>query len=397
MKEKVCCVVQRYGLEVNGGAELHCRELAERLVPYYDVEVLTTKAIDYVTWKDEYKKTEEIINGVKVRRFSVAKERDSVEFNRINDIFMLGGLAREQEQDWMDAQGPYVPALIEYIREHKDNYKVFIFFTYLYYQTAVGIREVKEKAIVVPDAHDEPFLRMHIFDSVFRSPKAMFFNTDDERILVRKKFQNWDVKCHVGGAGVDLPDHIDAKRFKDKYHLDKYIVYVGRIDEGKNCSQLFRDFIAYKEMFPNDLKLVLMGKNVIPIPDHPDIVPLGFVDDQDKFDGICGSDFLVLPSKFESLSIVVLEAFSLGVPVLVNGECEVLKSHCIKSNGGLYYVTPAAFCETVNYMETHPEVCQAMGQLGKAYVEEYYQWNSVIRKLCELIEYVIECNQSEEK
>ena len=131
MKEKVCCVVQRYGLEVNGGAELHCRELAERLVPYYDVEVLTTKAIDYVTWKDEYKKTEEIINGVKVRRFSVAKERDSVEFNRINDIFMLGGLAREQEQDWMDAQGPYVPALIEYIREHKDNYKVFIFFTYL--------------------------------------------------------------------------------------------------------------------------------------------------------------------------------------------------------------------------------------------------------------------------
>ena len=301
------------------------------------------------------------------------------------------------EQKWMDAQGPYVPALIRYIEDHKNDYKVFIFFTYLYYQTVMGMRVVKEKSIIVPDAHDEPFLRMKIFDEVFKSPKAMFFNTDDERALVRRKYQNWDIKCQVGGAGVDLPQSINGQRFKEKYQLDRYMVYVGRIDEGKNCSQLFRDFLTYKNIFDSDLKLVLMGKSVIPIPEHLDIIPLGFVDDQDKFDGICGAEFLVLPSKFESLSIVVLEAFSLKIPVLVNGECEVLKSHCIKSNGGLYYTSTAAFCETVHYMETHKEICESMGELGKQYVDQYYQWDVVIGKLCELVEYVKECNHIEEK
>lgn len=76
MKKKICCVVQRYGMEVNGGAELHCRQISERLTPFYDVEVLTTKAIDYMSWKDEYSEDEEILNSVKVRRFSVAVERN---------------------------------------------------------------------------------------------------------------------------------------------------------------------------------------------------------------------------------------------------------------------------------------------------------------------------------
>lgn len=397
MKEKICCIVQRYGLEVNGGAELHCRQLAERLTPFYDVEVLTTKAIDYMTWKDEYPETEEIINGVKVRRFSVSKERNIKEFNRINDRFMKGNLTQKEEKKWMDAQGPYVPNLIRYISEHKDDYKVFIFFTYLYYTTAMGIQEVKHKSIVVPDAHDEPFLNMSIFDTVFKEPKAMFFNTEDECTLVRKKYKNWNVKYRIGGAGVTLPENIDGNRFKEKYKLDKYIIYVGRIDEGKNCSQLFRDFMIYKKLYPSELKLVLIGKNVIDIPKHPDIIPLGFVEEQEKFDGICGSELLVLPSKFESLSIVVLEAFSLGVPVLVNGECEVLKSHCTKSNAGLYYLTTGEFCESVYFMSTHEDLCKKMGELGKQYVKRYYQWDVIINNFCQLIDYVIQSTEIEEK
>lgn len=397
MKDKICCVVQRYGLEVNGGAELHCRQISERLVPYYDVDVLTTKAIDYMSWKDEYTKSEEEIGGVFVRRFSVEKERDLVEFNQINDRFMQGKLPEEDEKKWMESQGPFVPELLRYITLHKDEYKVFIFFTYLYYQTAMGVPLVKNKAIVVPDAHDEPFLNMNIFNAVFKAPKAIFFNTNDERVLVRKRYRNWNVKYRIGGAGVELPDDVQGQRFKEKYHIGHFMIYVGRIDEGKNCRQLFEDFIDYKKLFPGDLKLVLMGKNVIPVPKHPDIISLGFVDDQDKFDGIAAADFLVLPSKFESLSIVVLEAFSLGIPVLVNGMCEVLKSHCTKSNGGLYYKSTAEFCEAVHYMETNPGVRYQMGQAGKGYVDRYYQWDMVINRLRSLIEYVVQSNRDKEK
>ena len=194
-----------------------------------------------------------------------------------------------------------------------------------------------------------------------------------------------------------MPEDISAKRFKEKYHLDEYIIYVGRIDAGKNCDQLFQDFIAYKNKYPGNLKLVLMGKNVISVPEHPDIVALGFVDEQDKFDGISGARFLVLPSKFESLSIVVLEAFSLKIPVLVNSACEVLKSHCIKSQGGLYYENTEEFCEAIHYMINNEGLCRKMGEYGKIYVNRYYQWDVVIRKLRYLIEYVIKSNQSEEK
>ena len=160
---------------------------------------------------------------------------------------------------------------------------------------------------------------------------------------------------------------------------------------------MFRDFIAYKEAYPGSLKLVLMGKSIIEIPKHSDIISLGFVDDQDKFDGISGAKFLILPSIFESLSIVVLESFSLGVPVVVNGACEVLKSHCQRSNGGLYYKDTKEFCATVDYMIHHQDVCIAMGKNGQKYVNRYYQWDVVIRKLRGLIEDVVKSNRIEGK
>ena len=155
-KKKICLVVQRYGLEINGGAEQHCRMLAERMLPFYDVEVLTTKAVDYMTWADEYTEDLEVLNGVKVRRFSVVKTRDKETFDEVNYRFHNNMLKRSEEQEWMDKQGPYVPNMISYIREHKNDYEAFLFFTYLYYPTAMGIKEVYDKAIVFSLAHDEP-------------------------------------------------------------------------------------------------------------------------------------------------------------------------------------------------------------------------------------------------
>lgn len=187
---------------------------------------------------------------------------------------------------------------------------------------------------------------------------------------------------------MDIPEDVDQQRFKKKYGLDNYIIYVGRIDVGKNCHGLFNDFIAYKEQYPSDLKLVLMGKAVIPVPDRDDIVSLGFVDERDKFDGIAGARALVLPSKYESLSIVVLEAFSQKVPVLVHGFSDVLRAHCKKSNGGFYYYSQEEFIAQLNYLETHPEIVKAMGESGYTYMNENYQWDVIIDKFRSLIEYV---------
>jgi len=82
------------------------------------------------------------------------------------------------------------------------------------------------------------------------------------------------------------------------------MVYAGRIDEAKGCKELFDYFLRYKKENQNDLKLVMMGKPVIPIPKSDDIVSLGFVSDQEKFDVMSGAKFLIMPSSAGNSQII---------------------------------------------------------------------------------------------
>lgn len=390
MKEKIAFVIQRYGLEVNGGAEQECRMYAERLTDEYEVHVLTSRAISYMTWKNEYPKKEQEINGVLVKRFSVKEKRSRKKFDEINGRFFAGRLEPFEEEEWLKEQGPYLPELLQYVKDHKEEYKVFIFCTYLYYPTCMGVKLAPEKAITIPMAHDEPFLKMNIFSDVFQAPKAIFYNTEEERAFVERKYGNEAIRNEIGGAGVIIPENVNPKLFREKYQVEDYLLYVGRIDEGKSCDVLFRYFEEYKKRNPSSLKLVLMGKSVIPVPESEDIVNLGFVSEEDKYNGMAGARMLVLPSRFESLSIVVLESLALQVPVVVNGVCEVLKGHCKKSEAGLYYRDYFEFEGAVNYLLTHPEERKQMGINGAAYVEERYQWKKIMERLKTLIEYVKE-------
>lgn len=390
MSKKIAFVVQRYGLEVNGGAELHCRQLAEHMTEFYDVEVITTKAIDYVTWKNEYTADTENINNILVRRFPVKQERNIKKFNKLSETVLQCHSSKEEEEEWMREQGPYSETLIDYLREHGKEYHMLIFFTYLYYTTYFGLKETSGNAIIIPTAHDEKPIYLSIFDDMFKKPKGFFYNTEVEKGFVEKKFGVGSVPNNngMGGVGVDIPADISADRFRKKYSLDNFILYIGRIDEHKGCKVLFDYFREYKKRNGGDLKLVLMGKAVIPVPNDNDIVNLGFVSDEDKFDGLSAAKMLVLPSQFESLSMVVLEAMVMGIPVLVNGECEVLRSHCTKSNAGLYYKNYFEFEGCLNYLMTHADTVSKMAVNAKQYVKDNYQWDVIVQRLCDLIEKV---------
>ena len=389
MKKKIAIINQRYGLEVNGGSELYSRQIAERLIAKYDVEVLTSCAVEYVKWSNYYNEGVEQINGVTVRRFKTLHEREPKVFSAL-DSMMLSNPHIEEEisEQWIEHMGPYCPELVEYVDKHQDEYEAIIVVTYLYYTAVKSIVRIKNKAIFIPTAHQEPFIHFDMYKKVFGAADAYVFLTDEEKDLVHSIFHNEDVPYEVMGVGVEVPEVVDSERFKKKYNLDNYLIYVGRIDEGKDCPRLFKYFLEYKRRVKSDLKLVLMGKAVCDIPKSPDIISLGFVSEEDKFDGIKGAKALILPSKFESLSISVLEAMTLSVPVIVNGICDVLKGHCVKSNGGLYYKNYFEFEGCINYMMEHPEEYAIMCKNARKYVEDYFQWDDIMKKFDRIIERV---------
>ena len=389
MKKRIAIINQRYGLEVNGGSELHARVLAERLSAIYEVEVLTTCALEYTTWENHYSEGIEYINYIKVHRFPVDSPRTQKEFDSVSQrLFDEEYGNRIVEEEWVDKQGPLSTKCIDYIKKSYDNYDAFIFVTYLYYLTVRGIPEVADKAILVPTAHDEPYVKFGVYKHVFKQPQAIVFNTEEEQIFIHNLFHNANIPWDIVGVGIDSPQNLNPRRFTEKY--GSYIIYVGRIDEGKNCHKLFQFFIEYKKRNNNNLKLLLMGKAVCEIPNHQDIIPLGFVSDEDKQDGMAGAEILVLPSEFESLSLVVLESMISGVPVVVNGKCEVLRGHCVKSNAGLYYKDYLEFEGAINYLLANRDIYEVMSKNACRYVEENYQWPVILDKLKCLIDNVID-------
>lgn len=285
----IALVVQRYGLEVNGGAELLCRQVAERLAARYPLEVLTSCAVEYQTWKDAYPPGLVRVNGIPVRRFPVDAPRDPARFAALSRRVFEGPHDREDELAWMRAQGPYSSRFLEYLKAEGARYACVVFFTYLYAFTYFGLPLVRDRCLLVPTAHDEPPIRLGLFREVFAAPRALIFLTPEEQAFVNAHFGTGAVPQTVAGVGVEVPADVDGARFTAA-HVDRLegwplLLYAGRIDESKGCRQLFSHFVRFREDRPErPVKLVLLGRPAMEIPAHPDILALGFVPDQTKLD-----------------------------------------------------------------------------------------------------------------
>jgi glycosyltransferase involved in cell wall biosynthesis len=384
---KIAVVVQRYGAAINGGAELHARYVAEHLAKHVEVEVLTTCATDYITWRNTLTAGVDRVNGITVRRFPVIRERDPAEFGRLSDHVFLHPHSVNDELAWLDAEGPTSPELIAHITENVSAFDFFIFFSFRYYQTYHGVCAVHDKAILVPTAERDGALGLAMFGPIFRGMRGIMYNSLEERALIQAVSGNSAVPGVVVGVGSEVPAHSSAARFRQKFNLrEHFAIYVGRIDENKGCAELFRYFERYARMLAESMHLVLIGTPVIPIPDHPKIHHLGFMTDEDKFDAIAAAELLIMPSYFESLSMVVLEAWAMGKAVLANGRCDVLKGQCIRSNGGLYYENFEEFVETLRAIDTNPSLAAALGRNGREYYRRHYTWPVIERKYLDMLE-----------
>lgn len=384
-KKKIAFVIHRYGKDVNGGAETHCYELAKRLKKYYAVDILTSCAMSVGPWDNYFDEGLSFEDGIRIRRFKVEREQNNEIAGQLYQQMINNELI--DLNAYFEENGPYCPQLIDYIRENYKKYQTIIFFSYGTYLSSIGFQLGIDNGIFIPTAHEIQSISSDSYKKVFEGVRGFIFNSFEEAQMVRSVHSNDKKKYMITCFGLDKVD-IDKLNLLNIEYDFKYIIYVGRISNSKNCKELFDYFIRYKKDNPSELKLVLVGKidNDITVPDNKDIVYAGFVSEKRKLALISKAEFLVNNSVNESLSIVILESMMLGKPIIVNEKCDVMKGQCVRSNAGLYYSTYHEFEGTINYLLTHNNEYNIMSQNGKKFVENNYMWDSIIDNIHEFIE-----------
>jgi len=410
---KLGFVIQRYGTEILGGSEYHCRLIAERLAARHHVEVLTTCARDYVTWKNEYPESPDRIRGVTVRRFANARTRDIESFNRYSDWIFANPHTRADELEWLRQQGPWCPALLEYLGRHHASYDALVFFTYLYAPTVLGLQIAPSRSILVPTAHDEPAIRLSIYKEVFSLPAAIAYNTEVERRFLTTQFSIRAIAEETVGCGVDLPQHQAYPRhvraeappadgepdeaaaepprsrshltmrgatFRRRHRLHgPFVLYGGRIEKGKGCEELIEYFSAFVQE-GGEASLALMGVKLMPLPEEPFINFAGLLSERERLQALEAATVVAVPSPYESLSLLALEAFAVGTPVLANARSDVLVDHCLRSNAGLFYADRDEFVGCLTLLMADERLRAAMGENGRDYVRRHYRWDVILSK-----------------
>jgi glycosyltransferase involved in cell wall biosynthesis len=384
---KLACIVHRYGPEATGGSEAHCRAIATRLAERHDVTVLTSRATDYLTWRDALPAGESRDGAVRVLRFGVERERHLNRFREISETVFNGGASEADQARWFVENGPRLPGLLDHLRTQGASYDRILFWSFRYYPAFFGLPLVADRAILVPTAEEDDLIRTAtVLRAFFAKPRGYLFLTPEEQELVAARTEGPLPVSAVIGTGLDpagpaiaaaltpMPDGLDLRA--------PFALYVGRVERNKGCERLVDDYRAYLESEPSaPLPLVLAGPVRMPIPDLPSLHALGFVPDAVRDALLAAARVFVMPSPFESLNIALLEAWNHGTPALINGRCRPLKGQVRRADGGLYYERTIEFVQALRYFTAQPDEARQFGRQGLAYVEREYRWPVVMEKI----------------
>lgn len=367
---RVAFVVQRYG-EVTGGAELLARMVATRLAKDWRITVITTCSKDHLSWENDFPEGESRDGPVRVLRFPTIRGRELRRFNALSRGVLGRRNDRVGEEHWVAEQGPLSPALLRHLSDARE-YDGYVAFTYLYSTTAWGLPLIADRAILVPTAHDEPALELEIYRDVLRLPRALFCSTPEELALIDRRFPG-HAPARVVGVGVERRP-ARPERFRKKHGLQRpYLMYVGRVEKGKGVAELLEHHAALVRRFHDAPDLVLAGAASMRAGGER-VHALGRIGEQDKHDGLAGALAAVVPSRYESLSLLALEAFAQGTPVLANGASDVLAGQVRRSGAGRTYDGGESFAQGVREIGV---ARAAMSRKAVAYARGH-RWERVL-------------------
>ena len=375
---KVAIVVQRCHESVVGGSESLAWHYATLLKDHYDVDILTTTAINIVDWANALPEGVEMRDGIAIHRFAVSIGRTAswgVLMRKLDRDFERY-LKREEgtgkssrrlpwsialQEEFIRTQGPHSEPLIRFLRERWSEYKAILFMTYLYPTTYFGILQIpKHTALLAPTLHDEKTAYLSAFKHAAHRARSIVWLTKAEQRVGTKLWG--ELPGQVVAMSLDTES-------RERAELENpYLLYSGRVDPNKGCIEMFNYFIEFKKQNPSNLRLLITGKDDMPVPPHPEIEFRGFVDDDEKLRLMAGAKMFVMPSGNESFSIVTLEAMVQRAPVLASGVSEVLVDHVNESGAGRIYENYETFAAALNELLRDEHKLAVMGELGRDYV-----------------------------
>ena len=392
--KKIAFVAPWFGMNIQGGAEAETREVALHLASAgVDVEILTTciQAFNSNWNVNHFKEGMYSEGGLTVRRFK-ADKRDAKAFDAVN-IRLMNNRPITIEQEGIFLRNMVNSTnLYHFIEENSDEYTAFVFIPYMFGTTFYGCQICPEKSVLIPCFHDESYFYMKNFKKVFSKVAGIVYNAAPEKTLTEKNYPLGErVKQIVMGIGMNTDQTGNAERFRDKYKIkDPFILYAGRKDKGKNVDTLLKYFAEYKHRNPEaeNLRVVMIGGGQIDVPASikSDVIDLGFVDIQDKYDAYSAADVLCQPSQHESFSFVIMESWLAGRPVLVADQCAVTQNFCRESNGGLWFRDFFEFEAALNYITKNRDISLEMGRNGRDYVIKHFDWSVIVGKYIQFFE-----------
>jgi len=380
MKRRIAFVTPRFGADIVGGAEAVARDIALGLVERgWEVEVLTTCAVNPYTWANELPEGAQEDGGLVVRRFANVLATSASEEHRVHGNIYYGETPSLDEQvTWLNALFR-TPGLFEALFKERDTFDAFVFAPYLFWNTTVCMPIVAERAVVMPCLHDETYAHLEVMRHVLAMPASVWFLSGPEHDLAHRL---GPVTPHhsVIGSGMDVPKNYDAEQFRSEYGIDDpFVLYLGRREEDKGWPWLVDVFAGTKTR----VKLLSAGAG------HPDVparlrgrvIDVGYRTTEQRNNALAAALAYVQPSLMESYSRTTMESWLAGRPVLVRHGSAVVEWHCSRCDGGLVFANSLELGKYFARFLSDPAVANEMGERGRAYVMENYQWPQVLDRM----------------
>ncbi len=371
-----------------GGAETLLKQLAIRAARAgRQVDFLTTCATNHFTWENELPAGRRRVGDLDVHRFPV-DACDVESFLRIQDAFCRGAAVSQADEETWARNSVNSTALCDHLRANRDAYDRVILGPYLFGLTIHAAQILPKKSLLVPCLHDEPFAYLSIMRTLFTAVRGLLFNTEPERRLAQRLFGSALAPGCVVGMGID-PFEAAPEAFARRHKLTApYVMYSGRREGGKNTPLLCEYVHAFRERTGRDIGLVFTGSGPIEAPGElgPHILDLGFVSEDDKREAMAGASVFIHPSTFESLGIVLLEAFMARTPALVHACGEVLRWQCESARAGFWFRHYPDFEAQLSWMLDHEAQRRSLGEQGRAYVLREYTWERVEQRLFDALD-----------